>query len=282
MLKRNIPERVWVFDMEWVPCAATARKLFNLPEDISDIDAINTLWDENGATEAKPRPFLKYLFSRIVSIAFLSRRIVFTDGEERPEFALYSLPKLPIDQRETSEFFIIDTFLHWIGERRPQLVGFNSAESDIQVLIQRGIINEVSAPMFCKRPENKWDPGDYFGRWDNEEHLDLMKLFSGRNGMTPKLDEIAKLCGFPGKMELNGEHVVDMWLAGDITKIVEYNLIDVLNTYLMWLRTVHFCGKLKEEAYITELDEFRLFLESEAQKPEKGFITKFLEKWDDH
>jgi predicted PolB exonuclease-like 3'-5' exonuclease len=141
------------------------------------------------------------------------------------------------------------------------------------------LINEVSAPMFCRRPENKWDPGDYFGRWDNEEHLDLLKLFS--NGkMTPKLNDMARLCGFPGKLDINGEHVVDLWLQGDLTRIVEYNQIDVLNTYLLWLRVVHFCGKMKEEAYMNETEEFRYFLEAESQKPEKQFIAKFLEKWE--
>jgi hypothetical protein len=65
-----------------------------------------------------------------------------------------------------------------------------------------------------------------------------------------------------------------------MTKIVEYNLIDALNTYLVWLRVVHFCGKLKEEAYISEVEQFRAFLECEAQKPDKKFIYGFLEKWE--
>jgi 3'-5' exonuclease len=280
MLKRNIPERVWIFDMEWVPDAAAARRLYDMAEETTEREAIERLWKENGATDARPQPFLKYLFSRIVSIAFLSRRIVFRDGEQQVEFAMHSLPKLPVDPAEADESHIIDKFLHYLGERRPQLVGYNSQESDLQVLIQRGLVNEVAAPMFCKRPENKWDPGDYFLRWDNEEHLDLMKLFSGRTGMTPKLDEIAKLCGFPGKLDIDGMHVVDLWLAGDLTKIVEYNQIDTLNTYLLWLRVVYFCGKLKEEEYVAEVDAFRAFLETEAQKPEKKFVIDFLNKWE--
>jgi predicted PolB exonuclease-like 3'-5' exonuclease len=279
MLKRKIPEIVLFFDMEWVPCAAAARRLYDLPPGTPDLEAIKRLWKEHGAETEQDRPFVKYLFSRIVSIAFLSRKIVFKDGEERPEFGLNSLPKLPVETTDVDEAHLIERFLSWIGERRPQLVGYNSYAADVQVLIQRGLINEVSAPMFCRRPENKWDPGDYFGRWDNEEHLDLLKLFS--NGkMTPKLNDMARLCGFPGKLDINGEHVVDLWLQGDLTRIVEYNQIDVLNTYLLWLRVVHFCGKMKEEAYMNETEEFRYFLEAESQKPEKQFIAKFLEKWE--
>lgn len=276
MLRRNIPERIWFFDMEWVPDAMAARRLFDLADDTTELDAIQRLWTEYPEKE-KERPFLKHLLSRIVSVAFVQRRKVFRD-DECVEFSLHSLPKLPLNGAETSEDHIIKEFLHHVGEKHPQLVGFNSYESDVQVLIQRGLINEVSAPLFCTRPA-KWEVGDYFARWDNEDHLDLMKLFS--NGkMTPRLNEIARLCGFPGKLDVDGEQVVDLWLQGNMTKIVEYNLIDALNTYLVWLRVVHFCGKLKEEAYISEVDQFRMFLEIEAQKPDKKFICGFLEKWE--
>jgi predicted PolB exonuclease-like 3'-5' exonuclease len=280
MLKRDIPERVWFFDMEWVPDAAAARRLFaDLPADATEKDAIEMLWSRYGATEAKPRPFLKYLFSRVVSISFLSRLVVYKDGEPTVTFRLQSLPKLPAGAADLDEATIINEFLTLIGERHPQLVGFNSYESDVQVLIQRGLVNELTAPMFCKRPEKKWDGGDYFGKWDNEEHLDLIRLFS--NGpMTPRLNEIAKICGFPGKMDVDGEQVVDLWLARELDKIVEYNQIDVLNTYLVWLRVVHFCGKLKEEEYVNEQDEFRSFLETEAAKSNNGHIAQFLDKWD--
>lgn len=280
MLKRNIPERVWFFDMEWVPDAEAARRLFpDLPTDASEKDAIEKLWENYGGTELKPRPFLKYLFSRVVSISFLSRLIVYKDGEPTTTFRLQSLPKLPVDVLDVDEANIINQFLTMIGERHPQLVGYNSHESDVQVLIQRGLVNEVTAPMFCKRPEKKWDAGDYFGRWDNEEHLDLIKLFSN-GAMKPRLNELAKLCGFPGKMEVDGEQVVDLWLGRELNKIVEYNQIDVLNTYLIWLRVVHFCGKLKEEEYVTEQDEFRSFLDVEAAKPNNGHIARFLDKWE--
>ena len=77
---------------------------------------------------------------------------------------------------------------------------------------------------------------------------------------------------------MKGDQVTDLWLAGDITKIVEYNQIDVLNTYLLWLRLVLFCGKIAEESYVEEQDAFRAFLVSEVEKG-KTFISDFLAKW---
>jgi len=280
MLKRNIPERVWFFDMEWVPDAVAARRLFaDLPGGATEKEAIERLWQEYPRADGKPRPFLKYLFSRVVSISFLSRLVVYKDGEATTTFRLQSLPKLPVDVADVDEAQIINEFLTLIGERHPQLVGYNSYESDVQVLIQRGLVNELTAPMFCNRPEKNYEPGDYFRRWDNEEHLDLMKQFSN-GAMAPRLNELAKLCGFPGKMDVDGDQVVDLWLEREINKIVEYNQIDVLNTYLVWLRLVHFCGKLKEEEYVNEQDEFRTFLETESAKPNSQHLTQFLEKWE--
>lgn len=280
MLKNPIPELALFFDLEWVPDAAGSIRLFELPDETIEIEAMQKLWEHSPKYDAEnnPRPFLKYMFSRVVSIAFLSRRRVYRDGVATPEFRLNSFPELPVEGDNVVEAEIIERFLSAVGKHRPQLVGFNSAESDMQVLIQRGMINEVSAPDFCRRPQDKWDKGnDYFARWDNECHLDLLKFFSFKE--SPRLDEFAKVCGFPGKIDVKGDQVTDLWLARNITKIVEYNQIDTLNTYLVWLRLVYFSGLIGEEDYHLEQEAFREFLESETQKPEKAFLANFLEKW---
>lgn len=279
MLKSPIPELALFYDLEWVPDAAGAKRLFDLPDETTELDAMQRLWEHAPKydTEKNPRPFLKYMFSRVVSIAFLSRRRVYRDGSQSVEFRLNSFPELPLQSDDVVEAEIIERFLTSVGKYRPQLVGFNSSESDLQVLIQRGMINEVSAPEFNRRPQKNWDPGDYFRRWDNEDHLDLLKLFSSGE-MKPKLDELAKLCGFPGKIDVKGDQVTDLWLARDLTKIVEYNQIDTLNTYLVWLRLVYFAGQIGEEDYHIEQEQFREFLENETQKPEKAFLADFLAK----
>lgn len=280
MLKNPIHELALFFDMEWVPDADGARRLFDLPEETAELDAMQALWEnarDYHATD-NPRPFLKHLLSRIVSIAFLSRRVVWRDGIECVEFRLNSFPELPVNGDCVAEAELIERFLSAVGKHRPQLVGYNSAESDLQVLVQRAMINEVAAPDFCRRPQDRFDKtNDYFSRWDNESHLDLLKQFSYR--MTPKLDEFARLCGYPGKIDTKGDQVTDLWLKRDLTKIVEYNQIDALNTYLLWLRFVHFCGKLTSEKYFDETEQFRHFLETESEKPEKAFVRQFLDHW---
>lgn len=280
MLKNPIPELALFYDLEWVPDAGGARRLFDLKDDVSELDAMQRLWEHSPSySEQNPRPFLKYMFSRVVSIAFLSRKTVYRDGERGIEFSLNSLPKLPLENDDVDEAAIIDRFLYIVGDRCPQLVGFNSSESDIQVLIQRGMINEIRSPGFCKRPNKPWEGPDYFDSRNSEAHLDLLLRFSQRGGMAPRLDEFAKLCGFPGKIDVKGDQVTDLWLEREVTRIVEYNQIDTLNTYLLWLRMVYFAGQIEEEDYFTELETFREFLESETQRPEKAFVAQFLEKW---
>ncbi|HEX2639983.1 MAG TPA: ribonuclease H-like domain-containing protein [Pyrinomonadaceae bacterium] len=278
MLKNDLHEKTWFYDLEWIPDPRGAKRLLDLAEEMPDHEAMDALWKHCGADDDNPRPFVKYLFSRVVSIAFLSRNIVFRDGSKTVEFQLYSLPKLPLNGDDTDEAYIINRFLHYIGQRDPYLVGYNSAASDLQVLIQRSLVNEITAPKFCLRPSKPWEGRDYFYKY-SEEHLDLLALLSNSGKMTPRLDELAKLCGYPGKIDVDGKQVVDLWLAGDLRKIVEYNQIDVLNTYLIWLRIVYFCGKLTDEKYHAELSIFRSFLEDQARDPEKGHIREFIDAW---
>lgn len=280
MLKNPIQEPTLFFDLEWVPDAAGAMRLYDLPAETSELTAMERIWQEtSGYHETDcPRPFVKYLLSRVVSIAFLSRKVIYREGERHIEFGLHSLPKLPLEAERSDEREIIERFLYIVGERSPQLVGFNSVESDLQVLIQRSLVNEIRAEKFNERPDKPWDGRDYFHRYA-ESHLDIIKLLSPNN-MKPTLNSLARLCGFPGKIDINGMHVVDLWLDGRLKEIVEYNQIDALNTYLVWLRVVNFAGKLSEEAYLAEQDDFREFIEKEAEREGADHLRRFIDRWD--
>ncbi len=280
MLKNDLHELILFFDLEWVPDAAGAVRLFDLPPETTEIEGMERLWQDAKDYDADTnrRPFVKYLYSRVVSIAFLSRRAVFRDGNRHIEFGLHSLPKLPLEEDRSNEAEIIERFLYMIGERSPQLVGFNSLESDLQVLIQRGLVNEVRAEKFSVRPNKPWEGRDYFDRY-GEAHLDLSKLLSS-GAMKPTLNALTRLCGFPGKIDVDGRQVADLWLDGKLKEIVEYNQIDALNTYLLWLRVVNFTGLLSEEQYVVEQEQFREFLTLHAELPEGEHVNKFLDLWE--
>ena len=104
VLKSAIPELVLFFDMEWVPDAVAAARLFDLPEETTELDAMQALWQRapDYRVDDNPRPFLKYMFSRVVSIAFMSRKPVFRDGEAVLDFSLNSLPELPLAEEQAA------------------------------------------------------------------------------------------------------------------------------------------------------------------------------------
>jgi predicted PolB exonuclease-like 3'-5' exonuclease len=91
-----------------------------------------------------------------------------------------------------------------------------------------------------------------------------------------KLDEVATMLGFPGKMGMSGAHVWDAYQAGEIEGIRNYCESDVLNTFLVYQRFQLIRGHLTKTAYQKELDLLRNSLEQE----DKPHFREFLEHWE--
>ena len=65
---------------------------------------------------------------------------------------------------------------------------------------------------------------------------------------------MAKLCGFPGKLGMDGSAVHGAYLDGRLEDIRRYCETDVMNTYLMYCRFQKMRGGLLEEEYAQEID----------------------------
>jgi predicted PolB exonuclease-like 3'-5' exonuclease len=272
---RNVPKHVWAFDLEWVPDCGSGRRAYDLPPEMPDAEVYETMWARGGATEQEPRPYLKTMLCRVVSVAAIVRK-EHEDG--RVTLVLTSLPREddgPLDERE-----LIGRFLGRLGEANPraQLVGFNSRSADLPILIQRGIAQGVVAAGFSWRPLRPWDGYDYFTN-KSDGHIDLKEIISGWWGKAnPSLHEFACACGIPGKIDTTGENVIDLWLAGDVRRIVEYNEFDALTTYLLWLRTAQFAGHLSVEAHATEEERVRDLL-ARRIKDGQAHLERYVAKW---
>jgi predicted PolB exonuclease-like 3'-5' exonuclease len=271
-----IKDRLWAFDIEWVPDPLAGRLLHDIPESVSaPEDLMQVMWQAGGATEEDPTPFLKTVLCRIVSIAALERRVR-PDGEVH--LNLMSLPRNVGNSEETSEAHVVGTFLDALGHHRPQLVGFNSILSDLKILVQRGTILGLRARGFCDRPDKPWEGVDYFAR-GSDWNVDLRDALGGWGKSTPSLHELAVQSGVPGKMEVDGNQVAQLWLSGDLRQIVEYNEYDALTTYLVWLRLAHFAGLFTSEQYAREQQQVADLLESKSQEPDKAHLARYLEEW---
>lgn len=268
-------DKVWVFDVEWVPDPLAGRLLHQLPNDVSDAEVIREMWKQGGATEENPMPYLKTTLCRVVSISFLTRY----KSESGIEVKLHSLPTDAANPSLTSESNIIKTFLQNLAKRQAQLIGFNSLSADLKILIQRGVAKGIEAAQFCKRPNKPWEGIDYFSDF-SDWNIDLIKILGGWGKSTPSLHEMATVCGLPGKMGINGEQVAPLWLNGELDKIVAYNEFDTLTTYLLWLRIAHFGGFFTAETYKQEQNLVRQLLITESEKPERKHLKDYLNEWD--
>jgi 3'-5' exonuclease len=272
---RTLAPHVLAFDCEWVPDAALGRVLYELPEALGEAESWQEMWRQGGATEDEPRPYLKTVLCRVASIAGVLRSV--EDGQ--PTLRLFSLPKDPSPAEPPDEVEIIRPFLTAVGKRCPQLVGFNSHDADLRILVQRGVALGIPAPEFCHRPDKPWEGIDYFAR-SSEWNLDLKDVLGGWGRSSPSLHEMATAAGIPGKLELQGTDVADLWLARDFRRIVAYNELDAFTTYLLWLRVAHFAGFFSSDQYAREQARFRALLEQERESRDAPHVAAYLDAWD--
>lgn len=273
---KSIKNLVWAFDAEWIPDPQAGRILYNLADDLDNRQVMEEMWRKNGATEEIPTPYLKTVMCRLVSISVVQRQ-VHKDG--RILLRLLTLPKMDAaGVMDTSERRIIETFLGALGDRQPQLVGFNSLAADVRILVQRAVVHGLSLPGFARRPNKPWEGVDYFAK-GGESHVDLKDHAApGWGPGTPSLHELAVLSGIPGKMETHGNEVPQLWLEGRLGEILSYNEFDALTTYLIWLRMAYFIGLVNQAQYEQEQNLVRELIQEESGN--KPYLLKFLEEWD--
>ncbi len=195
---RSVFDRVWAFDAEWVPDPVSGRMLYKLPADMPDNDVIAEMWKRNGGTEEDPpRLFSGTAICRVVFLAGHSERHKRDENDIR--LRLHSFPDDTENPEKCGEIHIIRSFLGGVGKYQPQVVGFNSDNSDLKIVIQRGLANGIQAKEYCTRPEKPWQGNDYFAR-GQDCNIDLMEIVGGF-GRTygVSLNEIAVVCGIPGK-----------------------------------------------------------------------------------
>ncbi|MFC1764113.1 hypothetical protein ACFL6U_18815 [Planctomycetota bacterium] len=272
---KTIGTRVWAFDAEWIPDPLAGRMLYKLPEDEPLQEIFQTMWEKGGATEEDPMPYLKTVVCRIVSIVAVERVVKGRDVQ----LHLLSLPRDSEDATQTDEKHVVGTFLGKAGQYKPQLVGFNSASADLKAMIQRSVVLGLTIPDFCRRPNKPWEGEDYFDSRNSEASVDLKDVLGGWGKGTPSLNEIATLSGIPGKMDVDGQQVANLWLDGKLDNIIAYNEFDALTTYLVWLRVAHFGGFFTSAQYVDEQERVRDLIRREIDTNQKAHLGDFLTEW---
>ncbi|NDH00259.1 MAG: hypothetical protein EBY43_04110, partial [Opitutae bacterium] len=143
MLKK-LADSVFSFDVEWIPDPKSAEILHDLPPapgpGVEAAHSFEALWasarKEGDAPDSQP--YLKTILCRIVSLAGILREQA---PGGKPSLKLISLPLDPSDPLKSDEKTILTSFMKSVGRRKPQLVGYNSAQSDVPILVQRANVH---------------------------------------------------------------------------------------------------------------------------------------------
>ena len=253
---------ILVFDIETIPDVETGRRLYDL-EGLNDKETAEVMYTKRRQQTGNSE-FLKHYMHKVVVVSVVLRT--------SDKISVWS-----IGDNNSSEKEIVQRFFDGIERYSPTLVSWNGRGFDLPVLHYRSLLHGISAPRY-------WETGgdDQSFRWNNyisrfhERHTDLMDVLSGYEGRAvAPLDEIASMCGFPGKMGMSGDKVWEYYLDGNVDAIRNYCETDVLNTYLVFLRYELIRGRKTRSGYDVECEKLREMLVAEN----KPHLTEFLKEW---
>ena len=236
---------VLVFDIETIPDTAGLRALRHDPPGFTD-EQVHAAWVQERKDKGQG-DFLPLHLQRVLCISAVFRN---AEGLRIHSF---------VDRDGHSEGKIIQTFFNTVEKHVPQLVSWNGGGFDLPVLHYRGLMHGVVASKYWDLGENGYASDREF-KWNNSisryhlRHLDLMDLlalYQPKNNAP--LDAMAKLCGFPGKLGMDGSQVYSAFLDGKTEQIAQYCETDVMNTWLVYCRFQKMRGGLTEAEYEQEM-----------------------------
>lgn len=252
---------ILAFDIESIPDVDGGRRLYDL-HDLDDKEVAEIMFTKR--RQQTESDFLPVYLQRVAAISAVLRT-----GEQCKVWSLGT--------PESGEQELIQRFFDGIERYTPTLVTWNGSGFDLPVLHHRALIHGITAARYWDSGDNdrefKWN--NYLNRF-HARHTDLMDVLAAYQGRAfAPLDQVAVLCGLPGKMGMDGSRVWDAFRDGRIEDIRNYCETDALNTYLLYLRWLLIKGDLDDTRYQEECQLVRNSLAAE----EKPHFQEFLNAW---
>lgn len=264
---------VMVFDCETIPDVALIKKTFQSEFQSRDIVTQDDLEISKEAQkiqkELSGSEFLPLCYHQVVSIA-----AVFCD--EYGNFKKVGNFSSVGNTKEEQEKSLIKGFLEYLNKHQPKFVSFNGRGFDMPMLLLRAMKYKLSANAYFEVEnlqfnKSKWE--NYRQRYSERFHTDLLDVL-GNYGATRglKLDVLANLVGFPGKFDVCGDMVLDLYYKKEYEKINTYCQSDVLNTYGLYLNYELLSGNLSVQEYQNILLHWR-----DALPQDKAYYRIFFD-----
>ena len=259
--------RYLVFDVETAAEGELVSKLRYPGEGVEPGEAVARYRAE--LMEKRGSDFIPYTFQIPISVAV---------GKVTADFRL--LDVVVLDEPEFRPHVITENFWRgWEKYRRPALVTFNGRTFDVPLLELAAFRYGIRIPGWFQETGKSYDQPR--NRFNIRSHIDLCELLTnfGSSRFNGGLNLAANLLGKPGKMEVEGHMVQDLYEAGRLVEINDYCRCDVLDTYFVFLRSRVLQGKLPLGAEQTIVAETKIWLESQAA--EQPAYAHYLEHWGD-
>lgn len=260
---------ILAFDIETIPDVAGIRLLYDLPADIADNEVV--LFAQQKRRAQSGHDFMPLHLHQVVAISCCMRH-----GQDKIHVGT-------IGDVHDSEETMIAKFFEVVENHTPQLVSWNGGGFDLPVLHYRAMIHGVTAARYWDMGEGDFGDSRDF-KWNNyisryhQRHCDLMDLLAlYQPRAAVPLDDMAKLCGFPGKLGMDGSKVWQAYHNGALTDIRDYCETDAANTYLMYLRFRLMSGALDADEYEIEIKRLKTYLKAQAEH--KNHWAEFMAAW---
>ena len=148
-----------------------------------------------------------------------------------------------VSEDDYSEEAIVRTFWQRLERFPGTLVTFNGRGFDLPVL-------ELHALKYgCQA--HRYFSGKARNRYAEEGHFDLYDFLTnyGVHRLRGGFNLLAKMIGLPGKTEIDGSMVQQLWQAQRLNDIHRYCRHDVIQTYFLFLRVELLRGRMTAEQY---------------------------------
>jgi predicted PolB exonuclease-like 3'-5' exonuclease len=252
-----------VFDIETVPDVEAIRRTQDVPSDMPEADV--AAWYAHARRTATGSDFAPLYLHKVVAIGCAMR-----DGAK---FRIGSVGELGDDEAD-----LIRRFFELIDRFTPQLVSWNGSGFDLPVLHHRALIHGITAARYWEWGDDDRDfrYNNYLSRY-HTRHIDLMDVLAAyQPRANAPLDAMARLCGFPGKLGMDGSAVAAAVAAGRLAEVRDYCETDVLNTYLVYQRFRLMRGEIAAAEYSAELS----FIRERIASHDAPHWKAYLAAWD--
>ncbi len=259
--------RYLVFDIESAADAPLVAKLRYPGESLEPAEAVRRYRAE--LMEQRGSDFIPYTFQIPASVAV---------GKVTADFRLNDV--VVLDEPKFRPHVITENFWRgWEGYHRPTLVSFNGRGFDVPLLELAAFRYGLRLPGWFQVGAKAYDQPR--NRYNFKSHIDLNELLtnSGATRFNGGLNLAAHLLGKPGKMDVQGHMVQDMYDEGRLAEINDYCRCDVLDTYFVFLRSRVLIGKLPLDVEQRIIAQTKEWLEQRAD--DVPAYRLYLENWGD-